>query len=249
MARTEETIYSGSSRFAHYDIVDMEYDNRPARVLFSGNKIAAQSGVALDDRPDLLFDYNQRFIEVIESLKPKKILLIGGGVLTLPMALIAAYPKIQIDVVELDPVLPTLAERYFDYTENDRIHVICQEGWRFLKSCASKYDLILIDAFSHTAMPRSLTTLKAITRAEECLSLNGAIAVNIISAYYGRNADIIRQQHERYNKVFKKVEIFPANRSLLSYWIPQNFVLVAQKGRVRELTLRFDGLESPPDYQ
>jgi spermidine synthase len=246
MARTEKLIYSGTSNHARYDIVDMIYDDRPARVLFSGNKVAAQSGLALDDKSDLLFDYNQRFMEVAASLRPKKVLLIGGGAFTLPMALLSTYPKLQIDVVELDPMLQELAEDYFGLKVDKRIRIINGDGRKFIDQSTDKYDLIVLDAFTHTVIPSTLTSTEAIKSFSNHLNNeNSAVAVNIISSYYGRNSGLIRDQYEIYKKTFKSVEIFPASRSLLSFWLPQNFVLVARVKPKPKLELRYDVLDPP----
>src|SRR6476469_4412698 len=97
----EGILVEGDTQHGHYVVADTIYSGRPARVLYSGNHQAAQSGVAKDDNPDLLFDYNQRFIELVRGLLPKKILLIGGGALSLPKALLEEFPEVSLDVVEL----------------------------------------------------------------------------------------------------------------------------------------------------
>ena len=61
--------------------------------------------MAVDDNPLLLFDYNQRLFELVTNLRPKSLLLIGGGAYTLPSALLAALPKLEITVVEVAPHL------------------------------------------------------------------------------------------------------------------------------------------------
>jgi spermidine synthase len=184
-------------------------------------------------------------MEVIESLKPKKVLLIGGGTLTLPMALLSAYSKIKIDVVEIDPTLQDLAEQYFGFKADKRIRIINEDGRHFLDNSRDSYDLIVIDAFTHTVIPTSLTSLGAIESYASHLERNGSVAINIISSYYGRNAELIQQQYEHYHNLFKTVEIFPASRSLLSFWLPQNFVLVAQLGKRKEVVIRYEALEPP----
>jgi spermidine synthase len=243
--RNEKLIFSGSTTFGSYRIVDMEYDGRPARVLFSGNKIAAQSGMALDGELDLLFDYNQRFLEIVTSLRPKRLLLIGGGVLTLPMALREAFPKLRIDVVEIDAELENLSREYFDFIPNERLKIIIDDGRHYVNTTTEKYDVILLDAFKHTQIPPKLASQAAVMQFARCLRPNGAVASNIISAYYGRNSDTIRNHYSNYRKVFTHVAIIPASRSLLSFWLPQNFILVAQSGTPESLMTRYDALEPP----
>jgi hypothetical protein len=245
MMRDETLVYEVDTPRMHYQVVDMIYDGRPARVLFSGNREAAQSGIALDGKPDLLFDYNQRFYEIVENLQPVRFLLIGGGVYTLPMAVRQRFPRLHITVVEPDAGLDDVAHRYFGWQPDELMTVIHSDGRAFIDATIERFDLILVDAFSHTSMPTSLATTQAIEQLKRCLVPNGAVAVNLISAYYGRGAELIRRQYSRYSRAFNYVEIFPANRSLLSFWLSQNFVLVAYAGRRRPLELRFEALDPP----
>src|ERR1700752_3186245 len=81
--------FEGETPYGHYTVVDTTYSNRPARVLYSGREFrTAQSGIALDDQDEMLFDYNQRFLELARGLEPKRALLIGGGAFTLPKRLL-----------------------------------------------------------------------------------------------------------------------------------------------------------------
>src|ERR1700760_605289 len=105
----QHILWEGDTIYGHYQVVDTLYDGRPARVLYSGDRQAAQSGIAKDASPSLLFDYNQRVFELLTSVLPKRVLLIGGAVCTLPKALLAALPDVQIDVIEPDSGLTKLA--------------------------------------------------------------------------------------------------------------------------------------------
>src|SRR3954469_25939647 len=119
----QQVVWEGDTAYGHYQVVDAPYDGRPARVLYSGDHQAAQSGVATDGQPDLLFDYNQRLFEIARGVQPKTVLLIGGGVGTLPTALLAALPDVQVDMVEPDDGLTKLAYQYFDLPVDDRLRL------------------------------------------------------------------------------------------------------------------------------
>jgi spermidine synthase len=245
ISRQEKLVYTHDTADTHYEVVDMLYSGRPARVLFSGQRQAAQSGVALDGKSELLFDYNQRFMELAASLRPTSVLLIGGGVYTLPMALLAAHPKVYITIIEPDRELDGLARRFFGWKPPKRARVIHTDGRTFLARDTERYDLILIDAFSYTTIPKSLLSVQAIQAFRQHLKPGGTVGMNIISPYYGRGAELIRQQHGRYTSAFKRVEFFPASRSLLSPWLSQNYVLVARNSEMPGLRLRFAAMPPP----
>lgn len=216
-----------NTELEHYLVVDRMYEGRPARVLFSGPQRAAQSGIGLDDEPDLLFDYNQRLLEIANALYPSRVLVIGGGAFTLPQALVAALPDTTVDVVELDPGLEDIATRYFGLQKNDRLHITYADGRSFVEQSREQYDLIILDVFSELAIPRQFLTIEFIAMLRERLSSRGCVALNIIASYQGRNAGLIKGQYAAYQSLFKQVDIFPAAYGLTS-WLPQNLILVAQ---------------------
>jgi len=225
----QRTVWEGDTPYGHYQVVDCLYDSRPARVLYSGKRQAAQSGIATDDQPDLLFDYNQRMFELTMSLAPERILLIGGAVLTLPAALLRTLPEVHIDVVEPDEGLTRLAHTYFDVPVDDRLNVFHTDGRSFLREHAKRYDLILVDAFTHTAIPKELRTVEFFQALNKHLGDKGTVAMNVISGYHGNGAQILSQVYAAALQSFDVVDIFLASRGY-SLWLPQNFVLTAQKG-------------------
>lgn len=240
-------LFDGDTGLEHYQVIDTIYEGRPARVLYSGQRHTAQSGVATDDSPELLFDYNQRYLEVLDSITAKRILLIGGGAYTFPMAVLQRFPGLQVDVVEIDPGLKTIAEKYFGLRESPRLHINHAEGSEYLRATAMAYDAIFVDAFTKAAMPETLTNRGTIRQLRGHLTPDGVVAVNIISPYMGPNSGLIKSQVREYRKYFRTVSVYPAGRSLFSLWLPQNLVLVAQKSEAHTLALRYGALEPSTD--
>ncbi len=228
-------MWEGDTPGGHYQVVDTLYDGRPARVLYSGNRHAAQSGVAKDDNPDLLFDYNQRMFELATNLTPRRVLLIGGGVGTLPAALLRALPDTSIDMVEPDSGLTDLAYRYFDLPVDDRLRLFNSDGRTFLREHDGRYDMVLVDAFMHITIPTSLKTLDAFQAFRAHLNDSGVFAMNVISGYYGPSASVLEETYAAALGTFRTVDIFLASRGY-SLWLPQNFLLTGQAGS--ELPLR-----------
>jgi len=239
-------VWEGDTAYGHYQVVDTLYDGRPARVLYSGDRQAAQSGIANDAKPDLLFDYNQRFFELVTALAPKTVLLIGGGVGTLPKALLAALPDVRIDMVEPDADLVELAYRYFDLPVDERLAIFTTNGRTFLRGHASRYDMIVVDAFTHTTIPRDLKTADAFQAYYNHLRPQGVLAVNVISGYYGPSSHVLQHMYVAALHSFDAVDIFLASRGY-SLWLPQNFVLTAQKGANVPLRdyVRHDAVKPP----
>lgn len=224
MSDLQNIVYAGSSEFGDYRIIDMNYEGRPARVLFSGDH-AGQSGIALDNDPELLFDYNQRFLEIVESLRPGRVLIIGGGAFTLPTALIERFPKIKVDVVEIDGLLYDLATKYFNATTDRRLRIFNEDGRRYIECTRDSYDLVILDAFDGYTIPRSLITLEAAQRYARILKRGGVVAVNFIAIYKSLRTALAHNLFVTFARVFVSTQIFPADRG---YWThaEQNLLLV-----------------------
>jgi spermidine synthase len=243
MLEREKILFQGKTAIDQYQVIDMIYEGRKARVLFSGDKTAAFSGMPLDGEHTLLFDYIQRFFELVSHVRPKRLLMIGGGVYTLPVALIHALPDITIDVVEIDPGLDAIAEGFFGFTPDARLHIIHADGKDFLDQSKQTYDLVIIDAFTDLHIPKSLAGLDTAQLIKQRLSKNGIVAINIISSFRGRSAQTIEQFYELYSSIFEHTAIYPAD-SGVSLWMSQNFILISQKGIKQETYgLRFGALE------
>jgi spermidine synthase len=243
---SQEIIWEGDTPYGHYQVVDTLYDSRPARVLYSGERHTAQSGVANDNNSDLLFDYNQRMFELVANLSPARVMLIGGAVETLPMALLEALPDVRIDVVELDAGLTDLAYRFFNLRVDDRLRIIHTDGRSFLHDSTDRYDIILVDAFVHSAIPRDLRTVEAFHAYAQHLHAEGIVAVNVISCYYGKGSQVLGNLCAAAVQSFQAIDVFLAGRGY-SLWLPQNFILTAQKADLLQLGdyVRYGAVELP----
>lgn len=246
MNPAERILFETDTALEHYQVVERIYEGRPARVLFSGPKRAAQSGIGLDDDPDLLFDYNQRLLEIANALYPQRILVIGGGAFTLPMALVAALPNAEVEVIELDEGLQSIATDYFGLQSNDRLHLAYGDGREFVERTGQKYDLIILDVFSELSIPRQFLTVEFVALVRKRLTKGGAVAINIIASLQGINARLIKSQIAAYGNAFEQVDIFPAAHGLTS-WLPQNLLLVSQTKPARDLQpyVRFESITAP----
>lgn len=205
-----KVLYEGQGEHNHCKVVDQYYDGRPARLLLSG-KDAPQSGMALDDDPELLFDYNQRFFEVALSLSPKSILVIGGGAFTLPSALADRFPASKVDAVEIDPILHRLAHEYFRLSDGSNLTIISQDGREYIDDCQKSYDLIIVDAFSEFDIPESIINADATASYARLLRPNGTLALNLISTYYSAKPTLAHKLLDTFRLHFVSTELYPTD--------------------------------------
>ena len=151
-------------------------------------------------RPDILqVKYTQDMLAVYPLLpqRPIRALLVGLGGGAMVHALRAYDPQLDLDVVEIDPVVVRFAREHFGLKalENERrphlgeLRVITEDGFAFLATTseAPRYDIIWMDAFlqpseetDSTGSPLNLKTVSFLKRiSAERLTDQGVIAINI----------------------------------------------------------------------
>lgn len=222
-----KTIQTITSDYGTYKIVDMIYNGRPARMLFGENN-SPQSGIATDDSAELLFDYNQRCLEIAVSHPPRTVLVIGGGAFMLPLALYSRFPAAVIDVVEIDPALVTAAYEYFSVPHDDRLRVHIDDGARFAARAQEKYDLIVIDAFSGYTIPPHLIEHATVQEYARLLADNGVLAMNFISEYKRDRPSLGHEIVATFRESFNEVSLYPSDPTYYK-GEEQNYILTASK--------------------
>ena len=78
----------------------------------------------------------------------KRILLIGLGGGTAARQFSHYYPEATVDVVDVDPVVVDIAQRYFAVQPSERLRIQTGDGRTFLKRSREQWDLIVIDAYT-----------------------------------------------------------------------------------------------------
>ena len=134
----------------------------------------------------LVFDYAKMTLSAL-LLKPdpKRILIIGLGGGTLPMALRDILPSTVIDTVEIDEAVVRMAKRFFAFAEDDQNRVYVQDARVFGKRAAlrgEQYDLIILDAFDGEYIPEHLMTIEFLGEMRDLLSDDGVLVANTFAS-------------------------------------------------------------------
>lgn len=191
---------------AHYTITNAALNGRPARFLQTG-PLGYQSGIYLDNSGDLAFEYTQKMAQAVAAAPQKShILIIGGGVFTLPEYLGRTYPTLHVDVVEIDPQLQDIAKQYFNYKPPANVTTYATDARAFLaKAPAAQYDIVLVDAFdADAAMPFSLTTSQYANKLAQVAKPGAPVVANIIGAPNGVCAPLVASLNASYQSAFSQ---------------------------------------------
>ena len=132
---------------------------------------------------EMVFAYTKMSMAtLLFTPEPKKILVVGLGGGTLPMAFADLVKEVEIDSIEIDPAVVKIAEKYFGYqsTKNVRVHEQDARVWvkRTRLRGQQQYDVIILDAFNGEYIPEHLMTVEFFDDLRALLAPGGTLAAN-----------------------------------------------------------------------
>lgn len=154
------------------------------RSLHTGEGRARQSAIYPGRPMQLVHEYTRVGMVGLALVAPDaRILFVGLGGGAMPMYARQVMPAAHIDVVEIDPVIVAVAERWFGFVPDDRMVVHTGDGRAFIENTPpGRYDLIVLDAFSDDEVPYSLTTRQFLDAVRTRLTPNGVVVSNLWTA-------------------------------------------------------------------
>jgi spermidine synthase len=160
-----------------------------------------QSCKLLHDPDRLIFPYSRMVLSGLYlNPNPKRVLIIGEGGGTIPTAFQEMLPDAQIDVVELDGAVDSVARSYFDFKPGPRTRVHISDGRIFVKRIAAQkpnYDLVLLDAFEADYIPEHMLTREFLQEVRATMAPHGVIVANTFS-----NSVLYDHESATYRDVF-----------------------------------------------
>jgi spermidine synthase len=203
----EKLIYEKISKYHHI----MVYEDGFIRTLRlgSGPDDGKQSRIDLNDPDYLLLEYTRLiFAALFVNDKPFKVLIIGLGGGALPRAISRYIPDAKIDVVDIDPDVVEVAEQCFMFTPGEMIKVHIGDGRTFIQNMAhdasgKKYDLVILDAFNSSSIPKHLITKEFLKELMQVLDPKGVVAANVLI-----DNRLFHSMLKTYRKVFKRCYLF-----------------------------------------
>lgn len=217
-----DIVYQTDTPYNTLNVVDNQ--NKDVRTLWLNSM--PHSSMYLNGSNTSVFLYTDYFhIAFVFNPDIEKVLFIGGGGFSGPKKFLEDYPNLTVDVVEIDSQVVNIAKNYFNVNDDPRLRIYVEDGRKYLSQTDTKYDLIILDAYSKTYAPFHLLTLEFLESIEEHLNPNGILASNLISSLIGDTSDLIRAEYKTVNKVLPNVYLFYTRTSSLSQ--VQNIILIA----------------------
>ena len=149
-----------------------------------------QSGMWLDDPYRTRFRYTD-YLDLGIAHRPaaRDVLFIGLGGGSAPKRMWRDFPRLRMQVVELDPDVVDAAYRWFELPRDPRLAVDVDDGRRWLTRHDKRWDVIVIDAFYADSIPFHLATREFLQLVRERLAPGGVVVVNVIGALERRRVE------------------------------------------------------------
>lgn len=200
-SRTNGIVAEIDTASAHYRVIDYSYQGRNTRLLLTGPG-AAQSGVFLDGSDELAFWYTRFAAKQIIDHNPDRVLVLGGGVFTLPSYLASHLPDATIDVVEIDPKLRDIAKQFFNFKDKDNLRLFFEDARTFVNQSDEVYDVIFVDVYGDTSIPFTFLTEEYAARINDMLTDNGIVLLNVIGGHSGACGRLVSTIDAMYRPYF-----------------------------------------------
>lgn len=152
------------------------------------------------------------FTEMLRALSWKytprleSALSLGMGVGIVPMQL--AAEGVRVDVVEINPAIVPLAERWFGF-RRDAVTLHLDDARHFLRVNTNRFDTIHLDAFLGDSCPTHLMSREAFAAMRDRLTPEGTLVLNTFASLDPRKDFFAGSLQKTLASVFRSVVIHP----------------------------------------
>ncbi|MCB9361004.1 MAG: fused MFS/spermidine synthase [Flavobacteriales bacterium] len=176
----ENTLYESDGILGQVKVIERYYKKgeiyKPYRELLVNN--ICQTMMDVENPEDSYWDYVDILADNINHYKKgNKALLLGLGGGTLYKKL--KQNNLNIDVVEIDKRIATIAKEFF-FIEND-LNITVDDARHYINTTSEKYDVIIYDLYHSETPPIHLMTKESFEEIKSILNTDGLLIIN----FYG----------------------------------------------------------------
>lgn len=200
-------VYEGDSPYHYIKVVDDKQRN--IRFLQFNNYV--EGAIDLSPPHDTRVSYTNAF-ELARIFKRdlRNILIIGGGGGIGARKFVTEDEQTVVDLVEIDPQVVELSAKYFQLQPGPRLRIHVEDGRSFVRRTSTKYDLVILDAFTIGGqIPFHLTTQEFMREIKSVMTPGGVLLANINGSLEGSRSRIWRSEYKTVATVFKDIYLFP----------------------------------------
>lgn len=166
------------------------------RLSLSFDELRVQSEMRLDAPDELVLGYTRTMMGfLLFNPQPARIAMIGLGGGSLLKYCHATLPRTQLTVIEIDPAVIALRERFFVPADDARLRVLCADGAVFVRDAADEFDVLLVDGYDGSGQPPALSTQRFYNDCYQRLGVAGLLVVNLSDLNAGFAPLVARIRH------------------------------------------------------
>ncbi len=204
MSIWEKILFQGESKFNGEIKVT---ENSGTRRLIAGGY--TQSQISNSQTKTNLVYWENMVPGGLELASDSRVLILGLAGGTEAKIITKRFGNVAIDGIEIDPLVVELGCKYFSL-EQPNLNIIVSDAAKFVKEARYKYDLVCVDAFIGSKVPKEIETRQFLEDTKRLLKENGVLAVNKIFSN--------EEEKKRFEKfirgVFNNVEFLVAKGRL-----------------------------------
>ena len=121
----------------------------------------------------------------------------------------------NIDMVEIDEMVVEICREYLPQTAcrltDPRVHIIYQDGLRFVRSKENEYDLIIVDSTDPFGVGEGLFTKEFYGNCFKALKDDGILVNQHESTFYTSYANSMKRAHSRIKSTFPIALVYQAH--------------------------------------
>jgi spermidine synthase len=194
-------LYRGNSNFGELQVLEHKSSGRRYYL----NDFLVQNTYDPKEKISLsLFTYMLRELAFGYSTNLQNALCIGMGIGIVPREL--AREGVHTDVVEINPAIVPVAQKYFDF-DPAAVHITIGDGRFYINKSQKHYDTIVLDAFLGDSSPSHLMTREAFSEMARLLGPDGVLVINSFGDFRPGRDFFLSSLDKTLRAVFKNVNI------------------------------------------
>ncbi|KAL0483579.1 polyamine aminopropyl transferase [Acrasis kona] len=140
---------------------------------------------------------------VEKFLDDREFLFIGLGIGCSPTFFANLnHPSLSLDVIEIDPIVIDVAEKYFEFPRNKMRNVYAQDLAEYLKrDDKSSYDVVFLDIYTQYGLPTHLFGEDTLSHIANVVKSTGILIANVHCPEVERYVEIC----ENFAKIFDNI--------------------------------------------
>lgn len=142
--------------------------------------------------------FEDAFFQIqLQDLPLKNILMLGlGGGCVLKVLRDTYHIQSPITVVEFDPLMVEIAEKYYNIRNIPQLLILLDDAWHYCQNSNEHYDFVIVDIFIDLQVPEIFLTETFARNLARILLKDGFLLFNLVTSQ-SFDKDAFFQQYQR----------------------------------------------------